>query len=90
MLEKLRQVLDFLRAVLDLLLHALGGAALAAPLLPWDPSPWVVGGVFVIWGWLREGAQHRDEGAWIGWWSVHRATEGATWGAGAAVLHALL
>lgn len=46
------------------LLHLAAGAALAA-LVAVHPAA-IVGVLFVL-GWLREGAQHRDAGAWIGW-----------------------
>lgn len=52
----------------DPVLHIAGGALLSAPLLPWQPDALLMGGLWTLWGWLREGAQHRDEGAWVGWW----------------------
>jgi hypothetical protein len=64
----------------DNALHVCAGMAGAACVLLW---PWTIGIVFTLWGWLREKAQS-DEG-WFGWWSTHKAIEGATWGVGAQV-----
>lgn len=65
----------------DVALHVWGGALLSAPLLPWQPDALLMGGLWTLWGWLREGAQHRDEGAWVGWaFNPERlAMEGGNW-----------
>lgn len=72
----------------DNALHVAGGAALSSLLLLplWYSAPLV----FLIWGWMREGAQHREDGAWIGFVTPGRATEAVAWSVGAAILYAFV
>lgn len=77
-----------LRDVLSLLLHALGGLALVAPILLW-PGALSAGGSALAFGLLREQAQHRQDG-WIGWVTRHRLLEAAAWAPLAAILGGLL
>lgn len=72
---------------LDNLFHFLGGAGLAALLLPAFWWPWLLplqGSLLsAAWGLLREQAQSRDEGFWSGVKNPHKIAEGLTWGIGA-------
>jgi len=64
------------------ILHLLGGAALVAAVL-W--SEWMLIPTTFVWAWLREQAQHRDDG-WFGWQTPHRIWEVAQWTLGSAVM----
>jgi hypothetical protein len=73
---------------IDNLLHILGGAALAALLLPAYWSPWSLPiccwVAWSIWGLLREQAQSMDANDfWIPFRSWHKTAEGLSWGVGA-------
>ena len=70
-------------------LHLLGGALLVLPLV-FFPGPISAFFVFALWGWLREGASHKEDGPWVGWWTWHRALEGLSWGAGAGIVWGIL
>ena len=63
---------------MDIALHIVGGAALASALI-WNL--WMAAPVLLVFGWLREQAQHRDEG-FFGWMTGHRLFEAAQWGIG--------
>ena len=71
----------------DNALHLLGGVLLAW--LIW------VGGivasltVIAVFAWMREGAQHRDDGQWVGWITKNRLIEAFSWVAGGAVFHVI-
>ena len=67
---------------LDNLLHATGGAALAALAVY---LPWSIPIVWVIWGLMRERAQSKDEPWWVPFSRWHKALEGVAWGVGAIV-----
>ena len=72
---------------IDNLLHILGGAALAALLLPAYWAPWSLPLCAMVawgaWGLLREQAQSMDEGFWSGVKHARKITEGLSWGVGA-------
>lgn len=68
--------------MIDALIHALAGAALAAALE--FGGSWSIAPVVLVFALLREQAQHRDEG-WTGWVTWHRLIEASAWGVGAAV-----
>jgi hypothetical protein len=68
--------------MIDLALHALGGAALASAL--WYGGGWSIAPVVLFVGLLREQAQHRDDGI-IGWISWHRLAEAGAWALGALI-----
>ena len=71
-------------------LHALGGAAIAALLLPayWMPEvlPVCAWLTWSVWGLLREQAQSMDENDFfVPFKRWHKFVEGMAWGAGALV-----
>ena len=69
--------------------HLAGGAALFA-LIHFGDNPITTMITLGIFGWLREGAQHRDEGAWVGWITSHRMVEALAWAPAAGLLHAMV
>lgn len=69
---------------LDNLWHSLGGTALAAPILLLGGDGFGVAGVWVLWGFLREQAQDKENG-WVAWIKPHKLLEGASWGVGPLV-----
>lgn len=69
--------------------HAAGAIPLVLPFV-FLPEWAAIGISFLAWAWLREGAQHRDEGAWVGWWTVHRAVEGAGFAIGGCLAYLAL
>jgi len=81
---------DYLEDILtwDNFGHIIGGAFIGW--IAYQNSWLATGGVLLILGYLREGAQHRDEGAWIGWITPRRLTEAFTWGLGGGLAHLLL
>ena len=81
---------DFRRNVLtvDVALHLAAGTAFAAFVLINNPLTTAM--TFAAWGWLREGAQHRYEGPWIGWITPSRLAEALSWGVGAGAYHLAL
>ncbi len=70
-----------LREIGNTSLHILGGAAFACAILACE---WAIIPAVLIFGLLREQAQHRDQG-WFGWITGHRLWEACQWGVGAAV-----
>ena len=95
-LDRVDAVIDFLfddALSLDNGLHATA-AALALWAGVHFNDPWVTFALGTLFGWLREIAQHRVKGnplkTWFGWWTIHRAVEGVSWGFGAGVMHALI
>lgn len=68
----------------DNFLHAALASALLAIL--WIDNPVASAFVFFVFGFLREQAQHRDEG-FFGWITQHRMTEAGSWGVGAGIMH---
>lgn len=70
-----------MREVINTALHITGGAAFACAML-W--SEWMIIPAVLIFGLLREQAQHRDDG-FFGWITGHRLWEAIQWGIGAAV-----
>jgi len=77
------KILDLL--TFDNLLHITGGASLA-----WLASYdyWFTAVLLLcILGWLREGAQHRKDGQWVGWITYRRMGEALAWGVGAGLFH---
>ena len=67
----------------DNLLHALGGAALAAPFWIWNPSFGVIFAVWTVFGLLREQAQS----SWSALFkSLHKWLEAIAWGVGGGIL----
>lgn len=71
----------------DNALHLIGGALLAWTI--WMDAMLGALGALVVFGWMREGAQHRDDGQWIGWITTHRLVEALSWAAGGAAFHAM-
>ena len=74
----------------DNVLHVLGGAAIAALLLPayWRPEtlPLCAWAAWSIWGLLREQAQSRDKkDFFVPFKEWHKFCEGMAWGVGALV-----
>ncbi len=70
-----------LKDIRDNAFHVVGGLAISLSIMwcYWLSIP----ALFVV-GFLREHAQHRDEG-FFGWITKHRMIEAATWGVGALV-----
>jgi len=78
----------------DNAMHAVGGAALATPMVLW-PSFITTFFVFVIWGLLREQAQFHVRGEtfeynWLGFWSKNKIIEALSWGVGASFCHVMI
>ena len=69
------------REIGNMFLH-MGGAALMSVLALWNP--WMLVPDFFVIGFLREQAQHRDEG-FFGWITGHRLWEAFHWPIGALV-----
>jgi len=82
--------------VIDHILHVVGGALLATPLIVFGTqSPIVTFFVFSAWGLLREQAQRNVRGAgfkrnWLDIWNMNKLSEGISWGVGSLIAHAAL
>lgn len=63
------------------LFHILGGAVLAFAIM-WNY--WLAILVLFVFGFLREQAQHREQG-FFGWITPHRMFEAVQWSIGAAI-----
>ena len=70
-----------MREIINGVLHVLLGLVLAG-LIMWNY--WMGGPVLLIFGWLREQAQHREQG-FFGWMTAHRLFEAVQWGIGGAI-----